>query len=263
MTEIIETPSLRDLLANEPSRQAILNHLDREDVCLIRQVVAPVEIRQFIEYLTGIGRGSLPNWHAISAKCPNHHRVNRWDERSYVKACFHQFSFFPWNHDVFDFFRKFRDVFALRNLLGGADPDAFLGHEPSGSCTARLSFQFYPSGGGAMNAHIDPSGPHQAAVPTLTMSDFGRDFQEGGAFMRNSQGEVTWIERYAKAGDVVLFSPKLVHGVAPIDPAKQLHWSRFEGRWMSIFAVNKLAENTTIADAIDVTAHQPGTGRCG
>jgi hypothetical protein len=53
-----------------------------------------LEVRK---YLTDIGRSSLPNYHSIEAGAPNFHRLNRWDERAYVKGCFHQFVFFPWN----------------------------------------------------------------------------------------------------------------------------------------------------------------------
>jgi hypothetical protein len=254
MTEIIETAPLAELLESPALRKDMLDRLAGEDICIVRNVVTPLDVQQMVGYLIGVGRGSLPNWEPIVARCPNHHRVNQWDERSYVKACFHQFSFFPWNHDVFNFFQRFRHVFALRNLLAGAEPGAYLGQEPQGGCTARLSFQFYPRGGGAMNAHIDPSGPHQAVVPTLTLSALGTDFREGGAFMRNSKGDVIWIERYAKPGDVVLFSPRLVHGVAPIDPDATTNWPAFEGRWMAIFAVNKLADNTRVSNAIDIAA---------
>ena len=204
-----------------------MDHLARENVCIVRNVATLSEVHQYIKYLSEVGRCSIPNWQPILPKCPNHHRVNQWDERSYVKACFHQFSFFPWNHDVFNFFRRFRDVFVLRNLLSGAEPEAYLGLEPDDDCTARLSFQFYPKGAGAMNAHVDPAGPHQSVVPTLMMSELGIDFLEGGAFMKNSNGDMIWIEKYARPGDVVLFSPKLVHGVAPIDPQATLELDIF------------------------------------
>jgi hypothetical protein len=252
MTKIVETPPLPEILKSREAMQNILDHMKQENVCIVRNVATPDEVQRLVQYLTGIGRGSIPNWMPILPKCPNHHRVNQWDDRSYVKACFHQFSFFPWNHDLFNLFKRFRDVFVLRNLLAGAQPDAYLGQEPYEGCTARLSFQFYPMGAGAMNAHIDPAGPHQAVVPTLMMSQLGVDFHEGGAFMKNSKGETSWIEQHTKPGDVVLFSPALVHGVATIDPGSEVDWSSFKGRWMSIFAVNKLMTNTRVAEAVDL-----------
>lgn len=252
MTRIIETAPLDALIASPALMKQVLADIEGENVCLVRGVVAREEVRQLVDYLTGIGRGSLPNWQAIEARCPNHHRVNQWDQRSYVKACFHQFSFFPWNHDVFNLFQRFRDVFVLRNLLAGAPAEAYLGQEPYDDCTARLSFQFYPRGAGAMNAHVDPAGPHQAVVPTLMMSERGKDFHEGGAFMKNSAGETIWIEEHTNPGDVVLFSPRLVHGVGTIDPEATLDWPSFQGRWMSIFAVNKLAGNSRVSESRDL-----------
>jgi len=252
MTDIIDTAPLEELVRSQALMAKVLADIERENVCVVRGVISRAEVRELVDYLTGIGRGSLPNWRTILPKCPNHHRINQWDERSYVKACFHQFSFFPWNHDLFNLFQRFRDVFVLRNLLAGAEATAYLGQEPYDDCTARLSFQFYPRGAGAMNAHIDPAGTHQAVVPTLMMSELGKDFREGGAFMKNSSGESVWIEKHTNPGDVVLFSPRLVHGVATIDPGEQVNWPAFEGRWMSIFAVNKLATNTRVAEAVDM-----------
>jgi len=254
MTRIIDTAPLKELIASPSLMADILKEIEAENVCLVRGVIPREDVRSLVDYLTGIGRGSLPNWQPIMPKCPNHHRVNQWDPRSYVKACFHQFSFFPWNHDVFNLFQRFRDVFVLRNLLAGAEPEAYLGQEPYDDCTARLSFQFYPRGAGAMNAHIDPAGPHQAVVPTLMMSELGRDFREGGAFMRKSAGETIWIEQHTNPGDVVLFSPRLVHGVGTIDPDAAVNWPAFEGRWMSIFAVNKLATNRRVTESVDLGA---------
>jgi hypothetical protein len=254
MISIIDTAPLKELVSSPGLINKLLNEIAQENVCIVRDVISRDEIRQLVDYLTGIGRGSLPNWQAIMPKCPNHHRVNQWDPRSHVKACFHQFSFFPWNHDVFNLFERFRDVFALRNLLAGAPADAYLGREPYDGCTARLSFQFYPRGAGAMNAHIDPAGPHQAVVPTLMMSELGKDFREGGAFIKGSAGDPIWVEQHSRPGDVVLFSPKLVHGVATIDPGASVNWPSFEGRWMSIFAVNKLATNARVEEAVDLGA---------
>jgi hypothetical protein len=252
MSRIFETPPLNDLVSDSALREYILKQLDDERICVIRGVAKRDEIGAWIAYLSQIGRGSLSGWQAILPNCPNFHRISRWDERSYVKACFHQFSFFPWNDDIFAMFNRFRRVFELRNLLSRAEPAAYLGYEAYDDCIARLSFQFYPKGIGGMNEHIDPVGPHQAVVPLLMMSELGRDFGAGGIFVRTTDGEVVAVENYTNPGDVVLFSPKLAHGVATIDPEKEADWLSFEGRWMGIFAVNKLASNSRVAEAIDL-----------
>lgn len=252
MTRIFEIPSLDELVRDSGLRQDLLKQLDDERICVIRNVATRQEIAAWIAYLSQVGRGSFPGWQAILPNCANFHRISHWDERSYVKACFHQFSFFPWNDDVFTMFNRFRLIFELRNLLSGAEAGAYLGYEAYDDCIARLSFQFYPKGVGGMNEHIDPVGPHQAVVPLLMMSELGRDFEEGGIFVRPPESEAVFIERYTNPGDVVLFSPKLAHGVATIDPEKGTDWLSFEGRWMAIFAVNKLATNARVAEAVDL-----------
>jgi hypothetical protein len=254
MTRIIDTSPLADLVADAGLRQNLLQQFYDKNVCIVRNVATRSEVAALIAYLSGIGRNSLPNWQPILPKCPNFHRVNHWDERSHVKTCFHQFSFFPWNHDVFNLFKRFRDVFVLRNLLSGAEPDAYLGQEPYEDCTARLSFQFYPKGVGGMNEHIDPVGSHQAVVPLLMMSQLGVDFREGGIFARAADGRRIFIESSTSPGDVVLFSAEMPHGVATIDPTAAADWPSFEGRWMAIFAVNKLATNNRIREAVDLAA---------
>lgn len=254
MTELIEKRSVSALINDPAALDEVRAHLAKENVVIIRNVVDPGDIKRIISYLAGIGRGSLPNWQPLLPRCPNFHRINRSDRRSYVKGNFHQWSFFPWNQDLFDFYSRFRDVFVLRNILSGAEPGTYLGSDPDDDCIARLSFQFYPKGCGGMNEHRDPLGAHQEVVPILIMSELGVDFKTGGVYVRNVDDEVIWVETVAKPGDLVLFNPNMKHGVAQIDPDQAEDWLSFEGRWMSIFAVNKMATNNRVAEAIDLGA---------
>ncbi len=203
-------------------------------------------------YLTSVGRNSLPAYHAINEGCPNFHRVNNWDARSYVKGCFHQFSFFPWNDDFFGLFDVFKKVYFLKNLISGLPADSFLSMEPERGCTARLSFQYYPSGGGAMNKHMDPVDRHQLTVPTMLLCRKGEDFSVGGAFFVDNDGEVVYIDEFSDWGEVTFFNAQMVHGVAPIDPNLEKRWEDFNGRWIALFAVNKLAITQEISDSVDL-----------
>ena len=54
----------------------------------------------------------------------------------------------------------------------------------------------------------------------------------------------------AAPGDVVYFNAACPHGVAPIDPDAPMRWTSFAGRWMLLFAVNRLAGNSAIANAV-------------
>ncbi|UYG06241.1 hypothetical protein [Halomonas sp. M4R1S46] len=203
-------------------------------------------------YLISVGKHSLPAYHPIDEGCPNFHRVNNWDARSYVKGCFHQFSFFPWNDDLFGLFEVFKKVYLLKNLISGLPADSFLSVKPELGCTSRLSFQYYPSGGGAMNKHMDPVDRHQLAVPTMLLCRKGEDFCVGGAFFVNNDGEIVQIDEYSDWGEVTFFNAQMVHGVAPVDPHLEKKWEDFNGRWIALFAVNKLTSTQGISDSVDL-----------
>jgi hypothetical protein len=239
-----------DDMTSNPSRIAqIRSQIDEGDVFLLESAVRREWILKVRDYLIQVGRNSLPNYLPIQKGSPNFHRLNRLDERSYVPACFHQFSFFPWNQDVFELFTRFKGIFQLRNLLNRLNANKFLGREPEEECTARLSFQFYPKGIGQMNKHADPVDFHQTVVPMLLMSQKGKDYVQGGGYIENASGKKLFIEDEAGIGDLVLFHAAIPHGVQIIDPTSPEDWVSFEGRWTLLFAVNKLAENVRVANA--------------
>ena len=203
-------------------------------------------------YLEGVGRNSLPNYQAIRPNAPNFHRVNDSDPRAYVKGCFHQFAFYPWNQDILGLFARFRDVYCLKNRLSDVEEERFLGPQPDDECIARIAFQFYPSGKGFLNRHRDPVSYHQLVVPVVIVSEKGRDFQEGGLFVENDLGDRVCVDDITKPGDVVFFNASQVHGVAPIDPTESLPWTDFSGRWMILIAVNRLEDNASVGDSQDI-----------
>ena len=204
------------------------------------------------EYLSLVGRSSIPNYRPIELGCANFHRMNRWDARAHVRGCFHQFVFFPWNDDPFDLFTLFRPVFHLKNRVRGLPREMFLGREPERGCIARLAFQHYPRGIGGLNRHADPVGFHQLAVPSVLMSQKGEDFQEGGAYIERASGERILLDDLCGPGDAVYFNAQVTHGVETIDPDREPDWLSFEGRWMLLFAVNKVIEDAPVADPIEL-----------
>lgn len=228
-------------LLQDPRALAEMEDLLRQGAVMVsRQVLPEAQVRRITDYLSTVGRSSLPNWRPIEPGCPNFHRLNWDDERSYVKAAFHQFSFFAWNQDVFRLFAHLRDLFRLRNRMCGAAEDAFLSGDPKEGAVARFSAQFYPSGGGYMNGHVDPVGEYQIVVPILAMSAYGEDFNSGGLWVDMPDGSRLEADPLVRPGDVIWFHPQRPHGVAPIDPEDELDWPAFKGRWSAILAVNGL-----------------------
>ena len=119
-------------------------------------------------------------------------------------------------------------------------------------CTARLSIQYYPRGGGALKLHADPVDHHQLVVPSMCLSKKGDDFGEGGVYIEPTPGQRIMVEDVLDWGDVIYFNAQCPHGIEPIDPNEPIDWLSFRGRWAAVFAVNKLAGNEDIPDAAEI-----------
>jgi len=238
------------LLADARRIEEVRANIAAGDIYIARRQFDADLLEEVRTYLEGIGRGSLPNYTPIDVGAPNFHRMNRNDARAYVQGCFHQFVFFPWNQDPFDLFRLCAPVYYMKNVLSGLPAEKFLGAKPQDGCIARLAFQVYPRGGGFLQRHADPVDHHQLTVPIMQMTRKGQDFTSGGLFVQMADGRDLVIDDIAAPGDVVYFNAACPHGVEPIDPDAPMRWTSFAGRWMLLFAVNRLAGNTAIGNAV-------------
>ncbi len=240
------------ILGDEKRLKDLRERFEKHDCLVIKNAVPRKPLLEIRDYLASVGRNSLPTYNKIEPGSPNFHRMVDCDLRSDVVGKFHQFVFYPWNQDFFDVFSLFQRVYHLKNLLSGLPPDKYLGPTPVEGCTARVAFQFYPSGGGMLHRHCDPVGYHQLVVPTIVMSKRGEDFTEGGLFVEREGGERVDIDEIAEIGDAVYFHAETVHGVAPVDPGAPLDWLSFHGRWMGLIAVNRVHSNEAVARSIDL-----------
>ena len=240
-----------EILLDEDYIEQLRSRIKQGDIYIFSGFAEQSSLPKIKDYLINVGRNSLPNYYPIDVGSPNFHRLNRYDERAYVKGCFHQFVFYPWNQDIFNLFQLFRNVYRLKNRISGLNADAFMGPQPEKDCIARLAFQHYPSGGGMLNRHSDPVDYHQLTVPTMMISKKGEDFFSGGAYVVNEHQEKICLDDHMNLGDVVFFNAEVVHGVDEIDPDHEMDWLSFKGRWMLLFAVNKLSSNTQISSSQD------------
>jgi hypothetical protein len=248
---------LPGILAKESKVADLRQRLADCECLLIKGAIEKEPLLRIREYLTKVGQSSLPTYYKIEAGCPNFHRIIDRDPRSDVEGIFHQFVFHPWNQDFFDVFSLFRPVYQLKNRLSGLPAEKYLGTTPVEGCTARVAFQFYPSGGGMLHRHSDPVGYHQLVVPTIVMSKRGQDYAEGGLFVEKADGTRIDVDGIADVGDAVYFQAEVVHGVAPVDSARQRDWLSFRGRWMGLIAVNRVHSNLAVARSIDLDRKAP------
>jgi len=240
------------LISDRKAVEEMRVNIQQGDTYIAKSVIPRRKLNQIREYLINIGRNSLPNFYPIKEGCPNFHRLNQNDSRSYVMGCFHQFVFFPWNQDIFNFFHLFREIYHLKNILSNLPKEKFIGIKPEKGCIARLAFQFYPRGAGFLNKHMDPVDYHQLVIPVMQLSKKGEDFKKGGAYVERKSGERLILDDISEWGDVIYTNAQINHGVEAIDPGLEVDWRLFSGRWMLLFAVNKLAGNCNIADAKDL-----------
>lgn len=252
--KIIEIDSTSEVLHNHSEIDRLRSQILDGAVVIQRESFDPVFVQSLVGYLADVGRCSLPNYQSIEFGAPNFHRLNKSDQRSHVKGCFHQFAFYPWNQDVFDLFERTRVLFQFKNALSNNDPNKYLGTSGEDGIVTRLAFQFYPSGMGYLNLHQDPVGSHQLTVPTMSLTQKGVDFQSGGAYIDDAGGNRHNLDDIMGPGDVVYFDARLKHGVELIDPESDTPWTEFRGRWSLLIATNKLATNTNVPDAVDYGA---------
>ena len=241
--EVLDAPDLVETMRSDITAGAVYIVPSGIDRALL------LELR---DYLGRVGRSSLPSYHSIKVGAPNSHRMNDGDERSYVRGRFHQFSFYPWNQDLFGLFDLLGPVYHLKNVLSGLPPMSFLGLTPEHGCTARIAAQFYPKGGGGLNLHTDPVDRHQLTVPTLELSHRGDDYSCGGIYVTRADGSVLDAQDHLHLGDLLFFNAATPHGVATIDEVEPLAWHRFEGRWIVLLAINRLQSTADIGDSVDL-----------
>jgi hypothetical protein len=78
------------------------------------------------------------------------------------------------------------------------------------------------------------------------------DFEDGGSYVINNMNKKIYLEEFADIGDIVLYDATIPHGVDLIDPKSKNHWLNFKGRWMMLFATNKLSNSDHIKNSIDL-----------
>jgi hypothetical protein len=209
-----------------------MQSIARNDVYVVKEFYPREFILEFREMLVGFSEQQEPSWHPCLDGVPDYHRINDEYERSWVKARMHSFLFHRFNERgaIFD---EFRDIFDLKNHLADEEPGAHLEAIPSDEIISRVVAQQYPRGGGYLAEHMDPTSRFAKLQTIIQASTPGKDFQSGGLYLReDANAEPTMIEPFTDVGDLMVLSPDVRHGVAPVDPEADLTWSVDDGRWM-------------------------------
>tara|TARA_Y100000588_G_C13945866_1_gene792098 strand:- start:47 stop:859 length:813 start_codon:yes stop_codon:yes gene_type:complete len=204
------------------------------DIFIVRKAIDSKSILKLREKIFNFGITTESLFHKISEGVPNFHQIVDENPKFKILMRSHNFHFFHWNKDQFGIFPLFGDILKLFQIISGYHPDYFNDRKPSSDLVTRLQIHHYPSGGGYMSSHQDPSQFVKAFFLTC-MSSYNLDYFEGGLYVLDSKNNKLFLDPKVFIGDLILGYPTLIHGVQPIDPTKTLDWNSIQGRWMFLF----------------------------
>jgi hypothetical protein len=135
----------------------------------------------------------------------------------------------------------------FRNLLYGLSEDHAVAGTDRGYWTCSRLLQ-YPKGGGFIVPHRDlyaQVATVEAGLgyfqPLLLITEKNRDFHEGGGYVDIGEDRF-FYEAFTRAGDVVVYDGRSVHGVADVDPLEPLELARFGGRVVALASLFRRLE---------------------
>jgi hypothetical protein len=102
----------------------------------------------------------------------------------------------------------------LRNDVMGEDP-SFGTRLTDVNYRVWTSVSYYPAKG-FMASHSDSTSYENMLHGVLPITFPTVDYQGGGLFLKNREGQPVYPERDMSSGDVFLYDPALAHGVSPI-----------------------------------------------
>jgi hypothetical protein len=137
--------------------------------------------------------------------------------------------------DIYGMRAHFVTLARFRNRLFALPEDHAVHGTADGFWTCARIHQ-YPRGGGFMVPHRDlysRAAAEEAELgyyqPFLMLSEQGEDYREGGAYIDLGEERILY-EGECRAGDVIVYDGRTIHGVADIDPLEPLALDRFSGR---------------------------------
>ena len=227
----LERAEIFELVKN--NRENFLKRILETEVFIVKRFYDPKTILDMRSKIFESGLKTDPSWHPLFDGCPDYHRLHENYAQAHVKSRMHGFYFHGWPEKNAELFSYFGEIFELKCLLaGGLNASEFIRQIPSDGVIARVNFQNYPSGGGCISEHVDPKSNYALIQRLVQGSNHNQDFKEGGLYARKDlQSEKVYLDQHTEAGDLMILSPAIPHGVDPIDPQAVYDWRQNSGKW--------------------------------
>ena len=115
--------------------------------------------------------------------------------------------------------------------VSDSERSKYMSAKPSDGYIPRLVSHLYPSGGGYLSKHSDPSNENNVLQTLIVGSQRGKDFETGGlkVYSKNDDSNLN-VEDFLNKGDMVMFDQSFDHEVLPIDANKELDWNSLKGK---------------------------------
>lgn len=104
----------------------------------------------------------------------------------------------------------------------------------------------YPSGGGFLAEHDDHDkyyckGVYQALLPITVKKNKKRKllatYKEGGLYLKFKKKKI-YVDDFLEASDLLLFDPRITHGIDSVDTATKLNLKNLNGRLTLAFSIS-------------------------
>lgn len=237
--------------AEDLDADLVNEHVDRDAFAAIRGVFSRGDMAAVLERVrrgfdAGLDRSSIGE--SPDSVMRNYQKLsiggagNHWDYRPrFMRVIYNPL----WAEDRYGMHDTFRSLARIRNALQAKPLEYALDRVEDGLWTA-ARMQHYPAGGGNISRHRDAvistvttdAGVARFQQMLLLLTSKGEHFERGGAFME-LDGEVVELEDEFKAGDIIVYDGRTMHGVHDIDPHVVPSLSSFAGRLVASVSLYK------------------------
>lgn len=231
--------SVKEILTNKIIFEEVRDGIKNGICYIIESNIDLDKVRKFRNELQKVAIENNSEYKSREPGCANYMQMHMDHPNQIVKARFVSWSYFPWNEKSEEIFNIMRPLYILRNKMADLDEYKYIDKYDEIAC-ARIAVQFYPRAVGYMSEHQDPENKHQFAIPTMMLSEKGKEFETGGFYVIDQNNDKKYLDHETKFGDIILFHTSIPHGVGKID--ENMHEDSEininNGRMMLIAAVN-------------------------